>query len=171
MAPASSAPASYLTADLCDGNLPRLSDGSLQVAAAGYQSFGAVRAFRGRAVTLRVPEDNALVRATLEQPGDGRVLVVDVSGSLRCAVVGDNLASIAQDNGWSGIIVNGCIRDADEVDRCRIGIKALATCPRRSGKSGAGERDLPLTFSGVTVRPGDWIYADRDGWLVSSVAL
>jgi regulator of ribonuclease activity A len=162
---------SYLTADLCDGNLSRLDDGSLQVAAVGYLSFGALRAFRGRAVTLRVPEDNALVRATLEQPGEGRVLVVDVGASLRCAVVGGNLAMIAQDNGWSGIVVNGCIRDADEVDTFRIGVKALATCPRRSGRQGLGERDLKLAFAGVTVSPGDWIYADRDGWLVSAAEL
>jgi regulator of ribonuclease activity A len=161
----------YLTADLCDANEARLADGSLQVAIPGYRSFGASAAFRGTAVTVRVPEDNALVRRILEGAGEGRVLVVDVSGSRRCAVVGGNLAQIAQDNGWSGIIVHGCIRDADEIDGCRIGVKALDTCPRRCNRRGDGERDVVLAFSGVVVRPGDWIYADRDGWLVCTAPL
>jgi regulator of ribonuclease activity A len=160
-----------MTADLCDANEPRLADGSLQVASPGYRSFGASESFRGAAVTLRVPEDNGLVRKTLEGAGEGRVLVVDVSGSRRCAVVGGNLAQIAQDNGWSGIIVHGCIRDTLEIAGCRIGIKALDTNPRRCNRRGDGERDIVLAFSSVVVRPGDWIYADSDGWLVATSPL
>lgn len=159
------------TADLCDANLQMLADGALQIAHPGFIAFGAVSAFCGAVVTLRVQHDNALVRAVLEEPGQGRVLVVDNAGSLYCALVGGNLAQIAERNGWSGVIVNGCVRDVDEIDQAKIGVLALATSPRRPGREGTGERDAVLQFAGVIVRPGDWVAVDRDGWLVSSTPL
>ncbi len=162
--------AAFATTDLCDAHEDRLRDGRLQVAAPPWRALGAVARFAGPAATLRVPEDNSLVRTMLEQPGEGRVLVVDGGASLRCALVGGNLAVLGERNGWAGAIVNGAVRDADELDACRFGIRALELVPRRSDKRGLGERDVVVAFAGVVIRPGDWIYADRDGWLVSSGA-
>ncbi len=104
-----------------------------------------------------------LVRKALEEPGQGRVLVVDGGGSLRCALLGDNIAAMAHQNGWAGVIVHGCIRDAEAIARIPIGVKALATHPRKSAKKGAGDRDVAVTFAGVTWVPGELVYADHDG--------
>lgn len=167
-----SAPApEFATTDLCDAHEDALADGRLQAAPPPWIALGAVARFAGPAVTLRVPDDNSLVRAALEQPGHGRVLVVDGGGSLRCALVGGNLGKLGERNGWSGVVVNGCVRDADELDACRFGVRALHLMPRRSDRRGRGDRDVVLSFAGLTVRPGDWIYADRDGWLVSASPL
>jgi regulator of ribonuclease activity A len=160
--------AAFATTDLCDANEDRLRDGRLQVAPPPWIALGGVTRFAGPAATLRVPDDNSLVRAALEQPGAGRVLVVDGGASTRCALVGGNLGKLGEKNGWSGVIVNGCVRDADELDACRFGVRALQLNPRRSDKRGLGERDVELAFAGLAIRPGDWIYADRDGWLVST---
>src|ERR1051325_7744033 len=108
---------------------------------------------------MKVYEDNVLVRTTLEQAGDGRVLVIDGAGLLRCCLLGDQMGDLARKNGWVGLIVNGAIRDADDIAAIDIGVKALATCPRRSGKKGWGERDVPVTFGGVTFVPGEWVAA------------
>jgi regulator of ribonuclease activity A len=161
----------FATTDLCDENEDRLADGRLQVAAPGWLGFGSRIRFSGPAVTLRLPDDNALVRSTLEQPGHGRVLVIDAGASVRCALVGGKLARLGQDNGWSGAIVNGGVRDADELDACKFGVRALHLVPRRSSKRGLGERDVVLSFAGVFIAPGAIIYADRDGWLVSDQPL
>jgi regulator of ribonuclease activity A len=143
----------------------------LRVAAPIFTSFGRRTAFEGRVSTLKVHEDNFLVRTALEEPGNGRVLVVDGGGSLRCALVGDKLAALAATNGWIGIVVYGCIRDADPIDQIDIGVKALATNPRKSIKKGAGDRDIPVQFAEVTIAPGDHLYADRDGIVVSDRVL
>ena len=161
----------FATTDLCDDNEDRLADGRLQVAAPGWLGFGSRIRFSGPAVTLRLPDDNALVRSTLEQPGHDRVLVIDADASIRCALVGGKLAQLGQDKGWSGIIVNGGVRDADELDACEFGVRALHLVPRRSSKRGLGERDVVLSFAGVIIAPGAIIYADRDGWLVSDQRL
>lgn len=158
---------SFATCDLCDTNEDKLADGSLAVLPPVFQKFGKRPAFCGPAATLKVFEDNVLVRSALETPGEGRVLVVDGGGSLRCALVGGNLGVLAEKNGWAGILVNGCIRDSDEINACDIGVRALATHPQRSVRKGIGERDLRVTIAGVAVNPGDWIYADADGVLVA----
>jgi regulator of ribonuclease activity A len=165
------APVALSTTDLCDRHEDELRSGLLQVAPPPWITLGAVARFAGPCVTLRVPDDNSLVRRTLEQPGDGRVLVVDGGASLRCALLGGNLGKLAEHNRWSGVVVNGCVRDADELDACRVGIRALHLMPRRSEKRGLGELDVVLGFAGLTVHPGDWIYADRDGWLVARRAI
>ncbi|HYD79391.1 MAG TPA: ribonuclease E activity regulator RraA [Paucimonas sp.] len=157
----------FATTDLCDANEDKLADGSLAVLPPVFQAFGKRVQFHGPAATLRVFEDNTLVRATLETPGDGRVLVVDGGGSLRCALVGGNLGVLAQKNGWAGIVVNGCIRDSEEINACDIGVRALALHPQKSRKTGSGERDVRVSIAGVAVRPGDWVYADADGVLVA----
>jgi len=161
----------FASTDLCDAHEDRLADGRLQLAPPGWLEFGATVRFSGPAVTLRLPDDNSLVRATLEEPGRGRVLVIDGGASIRCALIGGNLAKLGQDNGWHGAIVNGGVRDADELDACDFGIRALHLVPRRSAKRGLGERDVVLSFAGVIITPGAIIYADRDGWLVSDQPL
>lgn len=159
------------TTDLCDAFAAQLADGRLQVLAPGWLSLGRRSRFHGRAVTLKLFEDNSLIAAAVKTPGEGRVLVVDAGGSLRCAVLGGNLAAAAAANRWAGLVIHGCARDADEIDACEIGVRALALNPRRSIKRGAGEADLTIEIAGATVRPGDWIYADRDGVLVAREAL
>lgn len=161
----------FSTCDLCDAHEGRLADGRLRVLPPGFLSFGKVQRFAGPAATLKVFEDNSLVRAALETAGDGRVLVVDGGASLRCALVGGNLGQLGERNGWAGIIVDGCVRDSSELDACQIGIRARALNPRKSLKLGAGQRDVAVTIASTPVRPGDWIYVDADGILVSTEAL
>ncbi|WP_431477460.1 ribonuclease E activity regulator RraA [Massilia eburnea] len=157
----------FATTDLCDGNPGMLDDGSLQVLPPVFRHFGQRAQFAGPAATLKVHEDNALVRSTLETQGAGRVLVVDGGGSFRRALVGGQLGLLAQNNGWAGVIVDGCVRDSAELAQCDVGIMALATHPQRSARDGVGKRDVNVQIAGVSVRPGDWIYADVDGVLVA----
>ena len=157
----------FATTDLCDDNESMLEDGRLAVLPPSYRHFGKHIRFCGRATTLKVFEDNALVRKALELAGHGNVLVIDGGASLRRALVGGKLGMLAQENGWAGIIVDGCIRDRDEIDACEIGVRALAVHPRKSSKKGEGERDGQVCIGGVPVNPGDWIYADADGILVA----
>ncbi|MDC8758461.1 ribonuclease E activity regulator RraA [Janthinobacterium fluminis] len=161
----------FATTDLCDDHALLLEDGRLAVLPPLFRHFGKHRRFFGRVTTLKVFEDNALVRATLETPGNGHVLVIDGGGSLRRALVGGQLGLLAQDNGWSGIVVDGCIRDSEEIDACEIGVRALAAHPQKSAKKGAGERNVRVHICGVPVNPGDWIYADADGVLVAQQKL
>jgi regulator of ribonuclease activity A len=146
------------TADLYDEH-----GESLSVFAPMFRDFGGNVIFEGRVSTVKVHEDNFLVRAALEESGDSRVLVVDGGGSLRCALVGDKLAELGAANGWAGIVVFGCIRDAEPISRIKIGVKALATNPRKSIKKGAGDRDVTLRFADVMVAPDNYLYADGDG--------
>lgn len=156
----------FKTTDLCDAHGDRL-----RILQPILRSFGGHPACSGAVRTLKVHEDNALVRATLSGPGDGAVLVVDGGGSLRCALVGDQIAQLAVDNGWRGIVVWGCIRDSVQVATMPVSVFALGTHPLRSVKKGTGERDVPVTFGGVTFRPGDFLYADEDGIVVSATRL
>ena len=116
-------------------------------------------------------EDNSLVRDALSQPGDGRVLVVDGGGSLRCALLGDNLAQMGAANGWAGVVVYGCIRDSVEIGRLPLGVKALATHPAKSVKRGEGRMNEVLRFAETIFLPGAWLYADEDGILVAQEEL
>jgi regulator of ribonuclease activity A len=154
------------TPDLCD----RYGD-RLQVAEPLFQDFGGRAAFAGQIETVRVLEDNALVRRVLETDGRGRVLVVDGQGSRRCALVGGRLAALAAANGWSGLVVNGCVRDVNEIGAVDLGVKALAACPRPPAKSGAGEQGMPVTFAGITFTPGERVWSDRDGLVVGASEL
>ena len=132
-----------------------------------FLSWGGRPAFSGHIATLKVFEDNTMVRDAVEQPGEGRVLVVDGGGSLRCALLGGNLAVLAGQNGWAGVVVNGAVRDVDEIDAQPIGVRALAAHPRRSEKGmHSGQAGLPVIFAGVVFREGEWLCADRDGVLV-----
>ncbi len=154
------------TADLLDANEAHIQAGALQVVAPMFRSYGGRAAFDGPISTLKLFEDNSLVRAALAQPGSGRVLVID-GGSLRCALVGDQLAELAVKNGWSGIVVYGCIRDSHAIGAMDIGVFALATHPLKSIKKNVGEADIVVTFGGVSFVPGHYLYADADGVIVS----
>lgn len=136
-----------------------------------FRDYGGRIAFSGPVTTLKVFEDNARVRAAVEGKGDGRVLVVDGGGSMNCALFGGNLAALAAQNGWAGVVINGCIRDTSELCDAEVGIKALAAHPKRSGRTGAGEVDVVVSFAGVSFTPGDWLYADADGIILSTKKL
>ncbi|HSH89846.1 MAG TPA: ribonuclease E activity regulator RraA [Ramlibacter sp.] len=160
----------FSTCDLCDAHEEDTS-GSFRVLPPVFRHFGAPGPFSGQVVTLRSMEDNSRVREAVNSPGEGRVLVVDGGGSVRAALVGGNLAVAAAKNGWAGIVVDGAVRDLDELAASGIGIKALALMPMRTMKRGEGQRDVAITVQGVAVRPGDWLYADEDGIVVSTSAL
>ncbi|MGO4411154.1 MULTISPECIES: ribonuclease E activity regulator RraA [unclassified Brevundimonas] len=154
------------TADLCDAHPDRV-----KVCQTPFRSFGKVAAFNGPIRTLSVLDDNALVRQALERPGQGAVLVVNGGGSLKRALVGDNLAGLAIDNGWAGIIVHGAVRDTGVLNTMEVGVKALGTVPLRADRDGIGEIDIAISFGGVIFTPGDWLYADGDGVIVSAERL
>jgi regulator of ribonuclease activity A len=155
-----------LTTDLCDAH-----EDKVRVVEPMFNSFGGRDAFFGQIATLKLFEDNALVRKALESPGNGRVLVIDGGGSLRRALVGDQLAALGVKNNWAGIVVYGCIRDSRAIGDMAIGVFALDTHPMKTLKKNTGDADIPVTFGGVTFVPGEWLYADEDGVIVSSTPL
>ena len=162
---------SFATTDICDANEDLILKGQLRVCAPVFKAYGGLSKFQGAVVTLKVFEDNTWVRTLLDEPGQGRVLVIDGGGSTRCALVGGNLGVLAEKNGWAGILVNGCVRDTLELAACKVGIRALAAHPQKSVKRNVGERDLVIDLAGTTVKPGDMIYVDEDGVLISDQAL
>jgi regulator of ribonuclease activity A len=160
----------FATCDLCDAHKNDAS-GAFRVLPPVFRDFGAVQRFAGRVVTVKCFEDNTLVKAAVDSPGEGRVLVVDGGGSLRRALVGGNLGAAAARNGWAGVVVDGCVRDVAELSLCQTGIRALAAMPLPTEKRNEGQRDVAVQIQGVWVRPGEWLYADEDGVVVSSTAL
>jgi regulator of ribonuclease activity A len=152
----------FTTADLCD-EYPEL----VHVVQPLFQEFGGVTHFSGLIQTVQVYEDNALVREILEGQGDGRVLVVDGGGSLNSALVGGKLAQLAQSSGWSGLLINGCVRDRQELALVPVGVRALHAVPMRSAKAGTGSAGVNFSFAGVAFAPGKVLYADTDGVLLA----
>ncbi|CAD7703074.1 unnamed protein product [Ostreobium quekettii] len=163
------------TADLCDVFMPepvdQVCERKVAIVQPIFRDFGGNKRCAGRISTVKCFENNPLVRKALEEDGQGRVLVVDGGGSLRCALLGDNLAEMGHKNGWSGIIVNGCIRDSEDISKMPLLVKALSPYPLKSSKRDPGLRDVPVTFGGVTFCPGQFLYADGDGILVSEEEL
>jgi regulator of ribonuclease activity A len=158
----------FATCDLCDAHK---SDDTLRVLPPVFQSYGGRVRFSGPVVTVKCFEDNSLVKAALESPGQGQVLVVDGGGSLRRALVGGNIGAAAAKNGWAGVVVDGCVRDKAELAACDVGIRALALLPLPTQRRNEGQRDITVFVQGVPVRPGDWLYADEDGIVVAAKAL
>lgn len=156
----------FQTADLCDAN-----ETGVQVVLSGLQNYGGNARFHGRMVTISSVDDNSRVREQLTEPGEGRVLVIDNQGSLGCAMFGDMMATRLLQNGWSGVVINGCLRDSVAVGSMPIGIRALGTNPRRSVKQDRGETNVEVEFLGACFRPGEFLYCDEDGILLSPVAL
>jgi regulator of ribonuclease activity A len=136
-----------------------------------FRDFGGKRRFCGEIVTIKCFEDNSLVAETVRQPGQGRVIVVDGGGSLRRALLGDLLAAAAVENGWEGLVVNGCVRDVEILATLDLGVKALAACPLRTDKRGEGQRDVLLRFAGAMMEPGYYLYADANGVIVAKLKL
>jgi regulator of ribonuclease activity A len=149
------------TADLVDDIGPDVRSCDLQM-----RQFGGRAAFSGPITTVKCFEDNALLKAVLSEPGHGGVLVIDGDGSLHSALVGDVIAGLGVENGWTGIVINGAVRDSAVLRTLDIGIKALGTNPRKSSKTGAGQRDIAVEFGGVVFAPGDIAYSDDDGIIV-----
>jgi len=146
------------TCDLCDRHENRV-----RVLELPLRDYGGRVAFAGLVSTVKALEDNSLVREAVAEPGNGRVLVIDGGGSLRRAMLGDMLAQTAVANGWAGVLVHGAIRDSGAIGKLDLGVKALATCPRKTDKLGQGLRDVPVAFGGVVIAPGQWLAADEDG--------
>lgn len=154
---------SWTTTDLCDDYISEL-----RVATPiGLRDFGGKRSFCGEIVTIQALENNPLVRKTLSEDGIGKVLVVDGSGSLRRAMMGDNIAELAVNNGWEGVIINAAIRDSVAISKLNLGVKALDVFPVKSGKNDIGELNVKVHFAGIDFVPGEYVYADEDGILVS----
>ncbi|MGW2143363.1 ribonuclease E activity regulator RraA [Nonomuraea bangladeshensis] len=150
------------TADLYDERGDQLDSCHLQL-----RQYGGRRAFSGRIATVRCHEDNALLKSVLSEPGEGRVLVVDGGGSLRAALMGDVIAGIAVASGWAGVVINGVVRDVAALRDLDLGVKALGSNPRKSAKTGTGERDVPVTFGDAVFHPGAELFSDEDGILVT----
>ncbi len=146
------------TADILDEYGDRASVCNVEL-----RQYGGRRAFEGPISTVRCDEDNVVLKRRLSEPGNGAVLVVDGGGSRRVALAGELVATLARDNGWAGIIIHGCVRDAAALSGLDVGIKAIGSSPRASGKAGLGEVDVPVTFGDVTFRPGDMLFSDEDG--------
>lgn len=157
---------SFLTTDLYDAN-----EGKVAVLQPMLKSYGGKARFAGQIVTLKLYEDNTLVREVLGEAGAGKVLVVDGGGSLRCALLGDQIAELAVKNQWEGVVIYGCIRDSVAIAALPLGVRALDINPKKSVKRNEGTRDLVLNFGGVDFTPGHWLYADEDGVLVSPTTL
>jgi regulator of ribonuclease activity A len=161
-----SVPLTGSTCDLCDALKGELATGALRVLPPGYASFGGRTAFAGPVRTVLCFEDNTSVKALLESPGRGAVLVVDGGGSVRRALVGGNIAAAAARNGWAGVVVHGAVRDVAELAACDIGLRALALVPLPTERRQAGEVDVPVQIQQVWVRPGEHLVADADGIIV-----
>ncbi len=160
----------FATCDLCDAH-KNDTDGDFRVLPPVFRDFGARIKFAGQVSTVKCFEDNTLVKAAVDSPGLGRVLVVDGGASLRRALVGGNLGKAAAKNGWAGVVVDGCVRDSAELAACDVGIRALALMPWPTEKRNEGQKDVAVQIQGVWVRPGDWLYADEDGIVVASKPL
>lgn len=162
----------FSTCDLCDAHKGDDS-GAFRVLPGGlYRSYGGVERFAGPVTTLRCLEDNSLVKRAVESPGQGRVLVVDGGGSLKRALLGGNLAAAAAKNGWAGVLIHGALRDLAELRAAAVGLLALGHVPLPTERQGQGLADLALQIGGgVWVRPGDWLYADEDGVVISAQPL
>lgn len=154
------------TADLVDDH-----DDKVVFCNLPWRWFGRKRAFAGPVVTVKCHEDNVVLKGVLQEPGEGRVLVIDAGGSTRCAVMGDMVAGFAVENGWAGVVLYGAVRDSEDLAGMEVAVLALGTSPKKSAKEGAGLRDVTVRFGGATFSPGDWVYADADGLLVSTEKL
>ncbi|WP_326732345.1 ribonuclease E activity regulator RraA [Streptomyces phaeochromogenes] len=150
------------TADLYDEH-----GDDLQSCTTQFRLFGARTSFEGVVTTVRCHEDNVILKATLGEPGAGRVLVVDGGGSLAAALMGDLIADLGASSGWEGVVINGAVRDVEALSKINLGVKALGSNPRKSRKEGVGDRDVEVSFGGVTFTPGCHLYSDADGILVT----
>ncbi len=160
----------FITCDLLDAH-PTCQVCTPNMEGKRFFSYGGKKTFGGEIVTVKCFEDNSRVKELLATSGEGKVLVVDGGGSMRCALLGHMIAQNAVDNGWAGVIVYGCVRDVDDMAKMNIGVQALGSIPRKSNRQGIGEVDVEICFGGMTLRSGMFIYADNNGIIVSKTAL
>lgn len=165
----------FVTCDLLDDN-PKCQVCSPNMEGKRFFSYGGYSAFGGEVVTVKCFEDNSRVKELLatdgkDDRGNGKVLVVDGGASMRCALLGDMIAQSAVDNGWAGVIVYGCVRDVDDMGKMPIGVQALGSAPRKSNRKGVGESDIEISFGGLNIKSGMFVYADNNGIIVSDKAL
>ena len=153
----------YSVPDICDDFLPEL-----QILEPLFSSFGGRKKFLGEIVTIKCFEDNSFVKQSLGSAGHGKVLVVDGGGSLRCALLGDLLAAMAAENGWQGVLINGCVRDVEILKSIDLGIPALNCHPLKSNKRNEGQLNVPVRFAGVDFEPGMFLYADENGIVIAN---
>lgn len=156
----------YLTPDLCDANPDQV-----EVLEPIFTNYGGKRSFGGEIVTIKCFEDNSLVKTHAGKAGKGKVMVVDGGGSLKKSLLGDMIATDAIKNGWEGLVIYGCIRDVDAIAELDLGVQALNSIPLKTEKLGVGELNIPISFAGVSFRPGEFIYADNNGIITSPKAL
>ena len=156
----------YLTPDLCD-EYPDF----VRVVEPMFTNFGGKQSFGGEIVTVKCHEDNSIVKETAGTPGHGKVMVVDGGASMRRALLGDMIAENAVKNGWQGFIIYGCIRDVDAMEELDLGVQALNSIPLKTDKRGIGDLNVPVTFGGVDFIPGEYVYADNNGVIVSAEPL
>jgi regulator of ribonuclease activity A len=154
------------TPDLCDAH-----EKDVSVLEPLFANYGGIEAFGGEIVTVKCFEDNSLVKEQLAQPGQGRVLVVDGGGSLRRALLGDMIAESAVRQGWSGVVIYGAVRDVDALAALELGVQALGAIPLKTEKRGIGDLNVPLRFAGVDITPGQYLYADNNGIIISAKPL
>lgn len=154
------------TPDICDDFAEKI-----RVLDPIFNNYGGRFSFFGEAVTIKCFEDNSVVKKLVDEGGKGRVIVMDGGASLRRAILGDMLAENAANNSWAGLVINGCIRDCDQIANTNIGVKALNIHPMKTEKRGLGDLNVPVTFAGQTIKPGDWVYADNNGIVISELAL
>jgi len=155
----------FSTPDLCDEHP------EVQVIRPGFKCYGGKELFHGQIVTVKCFEDNSLVKSQVQESGAGKVLVVDGGQSMRCAMLGDQLAAKAFDNGWSGIVISGCIRDVEIIAKINIAVRALGTHPKKSLKKGVGELNIEIDICGTLIKPDQYIYGDLNGMVISDVPL
>ena len=156
----------YSTPDICDEHSHQL-----QVLEPLFTEFGGRDKFSGEVVTIKCFEDNSLVKQTLGTAGHGKVLVVDGGGSIRCALLGDLLGAMAVENGWQGVLVNGCVRDVEILKSMDLGVRALNIFPLKSEKRNEGQLNRTVSFAGVSFKPGQYLYADENGIVVANEKL
>lgn len=161
----------YITPDLCDEYPERVRVVDAMINGCNFSNYGGRSSFGGEIVTIKCFEDNSLVKEHASNPGQGKVMVVDGGGSLRKALLGDMIAESAVKNGWEGIIIYGCIRDVDAIGSLDLGVQALNTIPLKTEKRGIGDYNVEITFGSVTFSPGEYVYADNNGIIVSSSSL
>ena len=152
----------YSVPDICDEFIQEIT-----VLEPLFANYGAKLKFSGEIVTIKCFEDNSLVRDAVGTPGGGRVLVVDGGASLRHALLGDLLAARAVENGWQGLLINGCVRDVEVLANLDLGVRALNSHPVKTEKRGEGQRDVPVFFAGAQIHPGQYLYADTNGIVVA----
>ena len=156
----------FLTTDLCDEH-----PDFVRVVEPLFTNYGGKVCFGGEIVTVKCHEDNSVVKETAGTPGQGKVMVVDGGASMRRSLLGDMIAENAVKNGWAGFIIYGCIRDVDAIGALDIGVQALGTIPLKTDKRGIGDRNVSVTFGGITFNPGEFVYADNNGIIVSAEPL